>query len=285
MDIKAIKELLANPDVRKVLEEQIKNAVADKQKELDSALAEAATAKKASEKELFLLKKSIIAKSNLYETKLKEYYEAKFDDAKKKLGKEVFEFINENVKNLTKAIEEDAKSANQSTKIQEAFAAAVRAMSPYMNVNELAATNQAKIDELTAKLNASIKQNKVLEGKALSADLHTMVVAECAGYPIDKVALLYETVVKMSPKTLTEGKDALVAAKAALKEKEDELAKKALEESKKVEKPVEEPKKEEVKSDRNKVKVIAESIKKVKEDTSDQLVEAKSALDYDIFLG
>jgi phage shock protein A len=112
-----------------------------------------------------------------------------------------------------------------------------------------------------------------------------MVVAECAGYPIDKVALLYETVVKMSPKTLTEGKDALVAAKAALKEKEDELAKKALEESKKVEKPVEEPKKEEVKSDRNKVKVIAESIKKVKEDTSDTLVEAKSALDYDIFLG
>ena len=284
MDIKAIKEMLANPDVRQVIEEQIVAAVADKQKELDAALAENATAKKASEKELFLLKKSIIAKSNLYESKLKEYYEARFDEAKKKLGKEVFEFINENVKNLTKAIEEDAKLASPAVKMQEAFAAAVRAMSPYMNINELASNNQTKIDDLTNKLNAAIKQNKVLESKALSADLHTMVVAECAGYPIDKVALLYETVVKMSPKTLTEGKDALAAAKEALKEKEDELAKKALEESKKAEKPTE-PVKEPAKTERTKIKVIAEDIKKVKETTSTDLVESKSALDYDVFLG
>ncbi len=284
MDIKAIKEMLANPDVRQVIQEQINAAVADKQKEIDAVLAETTSAKKAGEKELFLLKKSIIAKSNLYESKLKEYYEARFDEAKKKLSKEVFEFINENVKNLTKAIEEDAKSAAPSLKMQEAFASAVRAMSPYMNINELAASNQTKIDELTAKLNASIKQNKVLESKALAADLHTMVVSECAGYPIDKVALLYETVVKMSPKTLTEGKEALAAAKEALKEKEDELAKKALEESKKVEKPVE-TKPEPVKTERSKIKVIAEDIKKVKETTSTELVESKSALDYDVFLG
>lgn len=284
MDIKAIKEMLANPDVRQVIEEQIAAAVADKQKELDAALAEAANVKKAGEKELFLLKKGIIAKSNLYESKLKEYYEARFDEAKKKLGKEVFEFINENVKNLTKAIEEDAKLAAPAVKMQEAFAAAVRAMSPYMNINELASSNQTKIDDLTAKLNAAIKQNKVLESKALTADLHTMVVSECAGYPIDKVALLYETVVKMSPKTLTEGKEALAAAKEALKEKEDELAKKALEESKKAEKPTE-PEKPVAKPERAKIKVIAEDIKKVKENTSTELVESKSALDYDVFLG
>ena len=52
MDIKAIKEMLANPDVRQVIEEQISAAVADKQKEMDAALAEAASDKKASEKEL-----------------------------------------------------------------------------------------------------------------------------------------------------------------------------------------------------------------------------------------
>jgi hypothetical protein len=281
MDMKAIKELLANSDVRTVIEEQIQNAVADKQKELDAALAEAATAKKANEKELFLLKKGIIAKSNLYETKLKEYYEAKFDEAKKKLGKEVFEFINESVKTLTKTIEEDTKLSTPSVKLQEAFANAVRAMAPYMNVNELVSTNQSKIDELTAKLNNVIKQNKVLESKALEADLHTMVVSECAGYPINKIALLYETVVKMSPKSLTEGKEALIAAKAALKEKEDEFKAKTIEESKKASKPTEPTKN----TERNRVKVIAESIKSVKEDTSTQLVKAESALDYDVFLG
>ena len=191
----------------------------------------------------------------------------------------------ENVKNLTKAIEEDAKLATPAIKMQEAFAAAVRAMSPYMNINELASSNQTKIDDLTAKLNAAIKQNKVLESKALAADLHTMVVSECAGYPIDKVALLYETVVKMSPKTLTEGKEALAAAKEALKEKEDELAKKALEENKKAVKTTDSEKTPAVKPERTKIKVIAEDIKKVKETTSTNLVESKSALDYDVFLG
>lgn len=279
MDIKAIRELLANPDVRQVVEEQIKTAIADKQKELDATLVEMATAKKVNEKEFFLLKKSVIAKSNLYESKLKEYYEARFDEAKKKLGKEVFEFINESIKNMTKAIEEDAKLSTPSVKLQEAFAQAVRAMAPYANINELSTANQSKIDELSAKLNASIKSNKVLESKALVADLHTMVVSECAGYPIDKVALLYETVVKMSPANLTEGKEALAAAKVALKEKEAELQAK-LEESKKPEvvPAVKNP-------ERAKVKVIAEGIKTVKEGTSKELVKSESALDYDVFLG
>ena len=281
MDIKQIKELLANPEVRQVVEEHIQTAVTEKQKELDGKAVELAEAKKVFEKETFLLRKTLLAKSTLFENKIKEYYEAKFAEAKKKLGKEVYEFVNESISNLTKTIEAEAKSSNPASKLQEAFAQAVRAMVSHMNINELVGSNQEKIDELTSKLNAALKQNKVLESKALAGDLHTLVVAECAGYPIDKVALLYETVVKMEPKSLTEGKEALEAAKAALKEKEVELAQKKenLEESTKAPEP----------KDRAKLKVIAEGIKSekasAKKETSDQPVQTKSALDYEVYLG
>ena len=258
--------------------------VHEKQKELDAALAEITTTKKINEKEFFLLKKSVIAKSNLYEAKLKEYYEARFDEAKKKLGKEVYEFINESIKGLTKAIEEDAKLSTPSAKLQEAFGAAVRAMAPYANINELSTANQAKIDELSIKLNQATKNIKALEGKALVADLHTMVVSECAGYPIDKMALLYETVVKMSPKTLIEGKEALEAAKTALKEKEEEIAVAVkLEEAKLPVVEVVEPKN----TERNKLKVIAESIKVAEKEIKEtkELVKTTSALDYEVYVG
>lgn len=287
MDIKAIKEMLANPDVRQVVEEQIQKAVTDKQAELEAEKATLVEAKKVAEKEAFLLRKTVLAKSTLFENKMKEYYENKFNEAKKKLGKEVYEFVNEAIKNLTKTIEEEAKASNSSVKMQEAFAQAVRAMAPYMNINELAEANQVKIEELTAKLNAATKQNKVLESKALSGDLHTLVVSECAGYPIDKVALLYETVLKMAPKSLTEGREALEAAKSALKEKEIEFSAK-LTEAKKPEV------KEEVKpepTDRTKIKVIAEGVKKQAKaqaeaaDTATTLTKSTSALDYEVFMG
>lgn len=277
MDIKQIKEMLANPDVRQVIEEQINKTVAEKQASLDAERAKLTEAKKVAEKELFLLKKTILAKSSLYESKLKEYYEAKFSEAKKKLGKEVFEFINESVKNLTVAIEEDVKSSGKQQKMQEAFATAVRAMAPFMNVNELVENNQTKIEQLTKKLNSALRQVKTLEAKTLGADLHTLVVSECAGYPTEKIALLYETVIKMEPSSLTEGKEALEAAKSALKEKEDEIAaanKKVVTESTKVVEP----------RDRTKLKVMAESIKS-QSTTSDSLVKTKSALDYEVYLG
>lgn len=281
MDIKQIKEMLANPDVRQVVEEQIQKAIADKQAELDAEKATLAEAKKVTEKEAFLLRKTVLAKSSLYETKLKEYYETKFNEAKKKLGKEVYEFVNEAIKNLTKTIEEEAKTSNSAVKMQEAFAQAVRVMAPHMNINELAENNQAKIQELSDKLNAALKQNKVLESKALAGDLHTLVVSECAGYSIDKVALLYETVLKMAPKSLVEGREALEAAKSALKEKEIEVA-----ESKTEVKPEVAPESK----DRAKIKVIAEGIKSqkaaaVEADTSAQLTKSNSALDYEVFLG
>lgn len=277
MEIKQIKEMLSNPDVRQVIEEQISKAVEDKQKALESEKAALNESKKSAEKELFLLRKTILAKSSLYESKLKEYYEAKFAEAKKKLGKEVYAFINEAVKNLTATIEEETKNSSPTAKLQEAFSTAVRAMAPYMNVNELVESNQSKIDELTNKLNKVIKQNRMLESKSLVGDLHTLVVSECSGYPLDKMTLLYETVIKMDPKSLTEGKEALEAAKEALREKEAELVEKLTESKKVVEN-----------KDRTKLKVVAENIKTKKEDAKvleESTKKTSSALEYEIYLG
>ena len=291
MNIKEIKELLANADVRQVLEEQIQKAVEDKKAELDAEVTKLAEQKKAMEKEAFIFRKTILAKSNLYEAKLRDFYELKFNDAKKKLGKELFEFVNEPIKNLTKTIEEDIKASSASAKLQEAFGRAVRELAPFINVNELAENNQAKNDELKKKLNETIKKLKIAEEKAIAGDLHSLVVSECSGYPTEKVALLYETVVKMAPKSLTEGKEALEAAKMALREKENELAKKAtpaapVSTEQKTPAPVAAP---ETSTQRNKLKVIAETIntEKAKVITENKTTATKNdiistALDYDI---
>jgi hypothetical protein len=88
----------------------------------------------------------------------------------------------------------------------------------------------------------------------------------------------------MAPKSLTEGREALEAAKAALKEKEIEVAaEKQLAESKKIEVKPEQ-------KDRAKLKVIAEGIKSqktaaVEAETSTELTKSNSALDYEVFLG
>ena len=288
MNIKEIKELLANADVRQVLEEQIQKAVADTQVELEAEKVKLAEQKKAMEKEAFIFKKTILAKSNLYESKLKEYYEVKFNEVKKKLGKELYEFVNEPIKNLTKAIEEDIKASSTSTKLQEAWGRASRELAPFINVNELVENNQAKNDELKNKLNATIKKLKSAEERALSGDLHTLVVSECTGYPTEKVALLYETVKKMAPGTLTEGKEALEAAKAALRDKEIELAKKTetapITEAAQPVKPTEAVT---ISSQRNKLKVIAEAINTQKAEVIQESVQANkdittAALEYDI---
>ena len=272
MDMKQIKELLANADVRQVLEEQIQKAVSETKAELDANKATLAEERAAFKKEAFIYKKTLLAKSTLYENKLKEYYESKFNDAKKKMGKEVYEFVNESIKNLTKSIEEDIKASSPTVKIQEAFSRAIREMAPYININELEGKNQADIDKLTKKLNETIKRNKELESQALVGNLHTLVVSECAGYPTEKIALLYETVKKMEPKSLVEGKEALEAAKVALKEKEAESIKK-IEETKVVteeKKPVAAPV---ASTQRNKLKVIAETISDAKQDNKNTLEE------------
>lgn len=112
--MKQIKELLANADVHQIIEEQIQAAIAESKAELDTEKTKLVEQKKSFEKEAFIFKKTILAKSNLYETKLKDFYEAKFNEAKKKLGKEVYEFMNESVKKITKAIEEDVKADRKS---------------------------------------------------------------------------------------------------------------------------------------------------------------------------
>lgn len=278
--MKQIKELLANEDVRQILEEQIQKAVTDTKTELETEKTKLAEQKKTFEKEAFIFKKTILAKSNLYESKLKDFYEAKFNDAKKKLGKEVYEFINESIKKLTKSIEEDVKTTNASTKIQEAFSKAVREMAPYININELEGKNQSDLDAMKSKLNESLKKIKVLEAKSLVGDLHSMVVTECSGYPTEKISLLYETVVKMEPKNLEEGKKALEAAKSALKDRENEAAKNVVvTESNETVKPES--------AQRNKLKVIAENISENKNKAKEPITESKEvfATDYDIYLG
>jgi len=287
MDMKSIKELLANADVRQVLEEQIQKAVEETKASLEAEKIKLAEQKKSFEKESYIFKKTILAKSNLFEAKLKEFYESKFNEAKKKLGKEVYEFINESVKNLTIAIEEDVKTSSNSAKLQEAFSRAMRELAPFMNINEIVGKTQADIDDLKKKLNEATKKVRTLEAKSLSGDLHSLVVAECSGYPTEKVALLYETVLKLEPKTLVEGKQALEAAKSALKEKETELAKKAETEKVVVTEEVKPVETSTQSTQRNKVKVIAEAINTKKNETKEVTSDKKdiSALDYEIYLG
>ena len=222
MEIKQIKELLANPDVRKIVEEQINAAVVAKQTELDEAIAKVKEQEKSNEKKLFILRKTILAKSDLFEQKLSNLYEAKFQEAKKSLGKEVYSHINESVKNLLSVIEKDAQSNLPVQKMQEAFSVAMRSLAPFMNVNELVETGQTKVLALESKINDLIKTNKKLTEKVLKADILDLVMSECTGYPVDKQTLILKTVQKLEPKSLTEAKEAIDATKSALKKKETE---------------------------------------------------------------
>ena len=59
MDMKQIKELLANADVRQVLEEQIQKAVEETKAELQAEKTKLTDQRKAFEKESFILYKKI----------------------------------------------------------------------------------------------------------------------------------------------------------------------------------------------------------------------------------
>lgn len=278
MNIQEIKDLLANPAVRTVVEEQLNEQVKEKQAQLDKQLAELDEEAKKRNKESFLLKKTVLAKANLFESKLKDYYESKFQEAKKKLTKETYEFINESVAATIKKIESDAKDNTKAAKLEEAFSQAMRNFVPFININELTESNSATIDTLTARVNSLIKENKKLTEKAFVGELHELVVSECAGYPVDKMAVIYRTVTKMAPRTLVEAKQAIDATKVALKQKESEAAD-IVTESKKVQTAVDSPA-------RTKLKVLAEGMKKKE---ALQVTEEKASLvsagSYDIYLG
>lgn len=283
MNIQEIKELLANPAVRTVIEEQLVEQVKKKQADLDKKIEALAEDGKKRDKEAFLLKKTVLAKANLFESKLKDYYESKFQEAKKKLTKETYDFINESVASVVKKIELDAKDNTKAAKLEEAFSTAMRSLVPFVNINELTEANSTKIDELTKRVNDLIKENKKLTEKAFVGELHELVVSECTDYPVDKMAVIYRTVTKMAPKTLVEAKQAIEATKIALKQKEAEAA--IVVEAKKVEVPSE-PVKEPAPA-RARLKVMAEEIKQKKEAVT--VVEEKASLvsagSYDIYLG
>lgn len=206
MELSQIKELLENPQVKELVESEIVKAVEAKQLELDAAKVALEEAKKKATKELFIHKKMLVAKATLYEQKLKALKEAEFAEATKKMSTDIFTFINGSVNKLTSAIAEDTKTATQSAKLQEAFSNAVRIMSPFMNINELAENNATVTENYKKKINSLMSEVQDLRGKLLSDDINTLVVKECAGYPLEKQTVIINTLKELKPKTLVEAK-------------------------------------------------------------------------------
>ena len=199
MDINQIKELLAAPQVKELVEAEILKAVSVKEKALEEA-------KKKAEKELFVHKKMLVAKAALYEQKLTALKEAEFAEATKKMSSDVFAFINGSVSKLTTAIAEDTKAITQSAKLTEAFSHAVRLMAPHMNINELADSNTTVVEGYKSKINRLMSEVSDLRSKVLSDDVNTLVVKECNGYPLEKQTLIINTLKELAPKTLVEAK-------------------------------------------------------------------------------
>jgi len=218
MQIKEINELLETPEIKEVLEAAIQEQCKDRQDALDAKLVELEEAKKAGEKELFIKKQMLLNKSNLYEAKLKEVYEAKFKETHKKISADVYNFINESINKVTKAVTEDATLTSKYEKMQEAFSDAVRLMSPYFNVNELTEANQETIDKYKKQLNTEKLENAKLREKVLSDELEVLVVKECAGYPLEKKTVIVSALKEVKPKTLVEAKEAIEAIKSTIRE-------------------------------------------------------------------
>lgn len=218
MQIKEINELLENPEVKEVLESAIQEQLKDRQDALDAKIQELEDSKKVSEKELFIKKHMLLSKANLYEAKLKEIYESKFKELSKKVSTDVFNFINESVNKVTKAVTEDATANTKQEKMQEAFSNAVRLLSPFFNINELTEANNESVEKYKQKLNVSELENQKLRGKVLSDELEVLVVKECAGYPLEKKAVIVSALKEVRPKTLVEAKEAIEAIKASIRE-------------------------------------------------------------------
>ena len=218
MQIKEINELLETPEIKEVLESAIQEQLKERQDALDKKIEELEEAKKAGEKELFIKKQMLLSKANLYEAKLKGLYESKFNELSKKVSADVFNFINESVSKVVKAVTEDATLTSKYEKMQEAFSDAVRLMSPYFNINELTEANQETIEKYKKQLNAEKIRNAKLSEKVLSDELEVLVVKECAGYPLEKKTVIVQALKEVKPKTLVEAKDAIEAIKATIRD-------------------------------------------------------------------
>ena len=218
MKIKEITELLETPEIKEVLEAAIQEQCKERQDALDKKIEELEESKKAANKELFIKKQMLLSKANLYEAKLKDIYEGKFKELSKKISTDVFGFIEESVNKVTKAVTEDASIVSKSEKIQEAVSSAIRLLSPYININELAEANTEVIEKFKAKLNASEVENRKLREKVLSDELEVLVVKECVGYPLEKKTIIVSALKEVKPKTLVEAKEAIESIKASIRE-------------------------------------------------------------------
>jgi hypothetical protein len=218
MKIKEINELLETPEIKEILESAIQEQCKDRQDALDKKILELEESRKAGEKELFIKKHLLLSKANLYESKLKTMYESKFAELSKKVSTDVFNFINESISKVTKAVTEDASVSSKYEKMQEAFSDAVRLMSPYFNINELTEANAQTIEKYKNKLNSSELENRKLRDKVLSDELEVLVVKECAGYPLEKKTIIVNALKEVKPKTLVEAKEAIEAIKTSIRE-------------------------------------------------------------------
>lgn len=217
MKIKEITELLETPEVKEVLEAAIQEQCKERQDALDALIVEATEAKKVAEKELFIKKQMLLSKANLYEAKIKDVYDAKFNELSKKISTDVFNFIGESVGKVNKAVTEDASTISKNEKMQEAFSTAVRILSPYFNINELTEANAETLEKFKQKLNASEIENQKLRSKLLSDELEVLVVKECVGYPLEKKTVIVAALKEVKPKTLVEAKEAIEAIKESIR--------------------------------------------------------------------
>jgi hypothetical protein len=218
MKIKEINELLEAPEVKEVLEAAIQEQCKERQDALDKKIQELEESKAAHKKELFIMKKMLLNKANLYENKLKTVYEDKFSELSKKISTDVFNFVEESINKLTKAVSEDVATNSKYEKMQEAFSNAVRLMAPHFNINELMESTNETAEKLKLRLNASELENRKLRDKVLSDELEVLVVKECAGYPLEKKTIIVTALKEVKPKTLVEAKEAIETIKASLRE-------------------------------------------------------------------
>lgn len=273
MKLEQLKELLETPEVKEALEAELKEAVATKQAELDEKLEALSEEKKKNKKQLFLIKKTLAAKSALYESKLKQYYEAKFTAATKQVADSVFDFINESVASLVKTIQEDVTNNTKSKKLEEAVSQVIKVLSPHANIAELVTNNTEATELLRKQLNNVMKENKLLKARTLSEDLDALLISECAGYPLDQTVLIRETLKKVSPQPTTLSEAKLVISKLKEAVRKQSVPKATVTESAA-------PKTDTATANRVTLRKIVEETKSVKP------VEIKgepvSALDYDI---
>lgn len=225
MELSKLQDLFQDPDVRAAITEHVNSALKETRESLEEAKSDLDKQVAAGKKRMFILEKSVLAKASLYEQKLREYYEARFTEAKKSLAKETQLFIEEAVKQIQTSVEEELRANGQAAKLTEAFATALRTVAPFVNVDSLQEDASKKVEELTATVNKLMKERSELLQKAFVADVHELVVTECVGYPLDKQAVIYKAVTKLAPASLTEAKTLIAEAKESLREQEAEALK------------------------------------------------------------